>query len=159
MEQNTPLVQITQTWIESNGNQVQVIENEGTDLQLWMSMTIDPSLVGNGYRFDINWQIIEVMTSHIQLNTWSSELFGPYPLLVDQTFAAGGGSYSWFIENSAGNFGVHDGGGQWAETQGSGMYILRVLIFIDTSEYEVSIYKSFGTSQWALSDDLAFWCE
>lgn len=155
MSQNTPLVQITGTWIESNNNSVQVVTGE-TDIQLWAGVWIDPSIASSGNRFDINWQIVEVATSHIQSNNWFSQILGGYPSILNQP---GGGDLAWFIQNSVDNFGVHAGSGGWAEQQGSGMYILRVFIYIDTGEYEGNLYFPTGTSQWAISDDLVFWSE
>lgn len=45
MPQSTGLVQITNAWIQSNNNLVQVV-NSGIQIELCMSMTIDPCLSG-----------------------------------------------------------------------------------------------------------------
>ena len=71
MPQSAGLVQITNTWVESSGGPAQVV---GPGLGLCMSMTLDPSLIGNGYLFDINWQVVEVATGNIN-NNWAGQWF------------------------------------------------------------------------------------
>lgn len=152
MPQSTGLVQITNTWVESDGSPVQVVNNAGT-FAACMSMTIDPSLIGNGYKFDINWQVIEVATGLIN-NGWASQMQGnSYPIFIDTWFPGGGGDATWIIAGNHSSFGINGGDNNFAETQGFGMYILRVYIFIDTSDVAP------GNDQWAVYDDLYFWCE
>jgi len=155
MPQSTGLVQITNTWVESGGGPVQVVGG-GLALALCMSMTLDPSLLGNDYSFDINWQVVEVATGHIN-NNWAGQIFnnGSSINLDEWFFAGGGGDYTWVIENNANAYAVRAGGENYAETRGTGMYILRVYIFIDAG------YNGPppGTAQWAVSDDLYFWCD
>ncbi|MFY9675417.1 MAG: hypothetical protein WB817_13415 [Terriglobales bacterium] len=159
MPQNTGLVTITSISIgTSNGPRQVVNATQTPNLQLTVNMTIDQSLIGKGFRWDINWRIVEVATNHFQFNNWSSQDFG-YPQMVDQSFANGPGNYSWILENSIGNFGIHSGGGQNAEGSGAGMYYLQVFLVIDTSEYTQNLYVANGGSQWAISDPLFFWCE
>jgi len=160
MSQHTTNVQITETSVVMNNQNVQVVNDVNGNIQLGMSMSINQNLIGNGFRFNINWQIVEVATGHIQSNNWSSQNFGQnYPLMVDQTFANGGGDYSFDIAETPDGFGVHSGGGQSAENSGAGLYILRVFLYIDTSRYEPNVYLPNGQSEWAISDDLVFWCE
>src|ERR1700722_10822808 len=155
MPQSTGLIQITDTWIESGGNPVQVVEGGPASIELCVSMTIDPSLIGSGYAFDINWQLVELATGRIG-NNWASQMgSNSYPLSLDGWFAGGGGDYTWVIENSANNFGVSGGAGNDAELYGRGMYVLRVYIFIDQGNYGAPP----GIAQWAVSDDLYFWCD
>jgi hypothetical protein len=151
MPQSTGLVQITNTWVESGGDvPLQVV---GGGLALCMSMTLDQSLVGNDYSFDINWQVVEVATGHIN-NNWAGQIFNNgNSINLDQWFLEGGGDYTWVIDNNSNAYGVLAGGENHAETSGAGMYILRVYIFIDAG------YNGPppGTAQWAVSDDLYFW--
>jgi hypothetical protein len=159
MSQNTGLVTITSISIGTSNGPLQVVnETQTPNLVLTVNMTIDQSLIGKGFRWDINWRIVEVATSHIQSNNWSSQDFG-YPQLVDNSFSGGGGNYSWTLGNSIQNFQVHAGGGQNAESQGAGMYFLQIFLFIDSSQYTQNLYKPNGGSQWAISDPLFFWCE
>jgi hypothetical protein len=154
MPQSTGLVQITNSWVESGGGPVQVV---GSELALCMSMTIDQSLVGNGYAFDINWQVVEVATGHIN-NNWASQTFQERsPINLDYWFSPGGGDFTWVIANNSSYYGVNAGSGGAAERSGSGMYILRVYIFVDDSFGELPPVP--GTAQWAVSDDLYFWCD
>jgi hypothetical protein len=106
-----------------------------------------------------NWRIVEVASAHIQYNAWSSGLFG-YPQMVNTTFANGGGDYTWEIVNSVGNFGVHAGSNQVAEGNNAGMYVFQAFLFIDTCDYGGDGEEvPNGSSLWATSDNLYFWCE
>jgi hypothetical protein len=151
MPQSTGLVQITNTWVETDGSPAQSVSPVGT-LNLCMGMTIDESLLGNGYIFDINWQVIEVATGSIN-NSWASQMgSNSYPIFIDDWFAQGAGYATWSVAGRPFVFGVQSGRGNAAESQGHGMYILRVYIFIDEGPTD-------GTDQWATYDDLYFWCD
>jgi hypothetical protein len=70
----------------------------------------------------------------------------------------GAGDYTWAIENNAEYFGVYGGGGAVSEMRGYGMYVLRVYLYIDSSSPGATSAIS-GTAQWAVYDDVYFWCE
>jgi hypothetical protein len=154
MPQSTGLVQITNTWVESGGTApTQVV---GGGLGLCMSMTIDQSLVGNGYGFDINWQVIEVATGRIN-NNWASKIFEHSSWInVDEWFSSGG-DFTWTVGEDSNYFGVYLGSGGLAENNGTGMYVLRVYVFVDNPNDMTPPLP--GTAQWAVSDDLYFWCD
>jgi hypothetical protein len=164
MSQNSSgLLQINDTWIESGNSNTTVIAGEGADLTLWVSHSIGPGLFGGAYFFDVNWQIIQVGGLIVASNNWLTQTAGKsYPVSVDGFFLNGSGNYNWFCSvPRATDFNVRTAGKNAAQTQNQGGYILQVYMFVDTSStYDNRAqYNPMGTSQWALGDQLFFWCE
>jgi hypothetical protein len=173
-QSSSNLLQIYSSWVESDVNSNSSVQlNESDQLILSVNVNIDPSLFGSGNRYDCNFQIIRAGDLSIASNNWISQAnwtdangnaHNGYPVVIDQFFA-GSGDSSFSMWDSASNFNVHGGDGNNAEGNKLGMYILRVYMFVDTANYGdagggyPSLGQAFGTSQWAVADDVFFWCE
>jgi len=166
-QSSSNLLTIADTFIESDvGAANPSVQRDEIDTIIFVvNLNIDQSLFGSGFRFDCNFQIIRVGDLSVVSNNWLSRCLGfNYPVIVENFFANSGAN-GFFISNQASNFGINGGNANNAESNNTGLYILRVYMFVDTSQYGQggggfpSLGFGQGTSQWAVSDDIYFWCE
>jgi len=156
---NTPLVQIS-TSIITEGAIRDVVRDSGVDLGLIINGNIDPSILGQGFRFDAHFQIWRSADSALVHDSWWSN--GNYPVSVDSL--PGGGTAWWILQspnpNQVSAWGMNDGDGGWAEAGNQGMYLYRAYFFVDTSTYlGGGLFAPHGSSQFAYADDHPFWVE
>jgi hypothetical protein len=165
-QSSSNLLTITDSWIETDTAITGVQSNEINPISFWVSLSIDERLLGQGYRFDANFQIGS-MSSLWLYNTWISQgnwsdaqgvEHNGYPVGVDQLFPVAG-DYTIGAWGPAQHFTVYGGIANDAETNGQGFYFLRVYMFVDTSKYDGNLGQTQGTSQWAVADDVYLWCD
>lgn len=160
MPGNTPLVSISSTSVTASPQPVpNVIINSGVTLFLTINCFVDPSLFGNGFRFDANFQVVRAADNQIASNNWWTQANpNSYPFDLD-SFQGFGSNFFITLFNTANNFGINDGDGNNAENGNSGMYIFRPYFFVDTGEYTADLVRSLGSSQFAFAADNPFWVE
>lgn len=143
---HSPLVRFTNTIVSSSGKDTDVIAGEWQVTALTAYFTIDASLFGKGYLFDINFQIRGV--DGRLTNNW----FGNRPL--DEIKGWGGIYYV----NQARYLGIRSNAGQ-AESRGAALHVFRPILFVDSCKYSASLYQPNGLSQFAIGDEHYLWCE
>jgi hypothetical protein len=148
-----------------------VQQNASNFINFWVNFNCGPgfeNFFGGACRFDMNFQIIRAGDLSVVSNNWLSQgnwtdkdgvTHGPgYPIIVDYLID-GIGPQSFGYQAQASFLNIQGGDAQNAESNKTGLYILRIYMFVDSAIYEGNTPFPQGTSAWAVSDDTFFWCE